>query len=476
MLLLKYLMLAAGFALFGTAAGVIGYDVWVATQLQRLLRRREDSASAAGEANIPTELPGAGALPRPLRVQLAARIFGLGLALVLFSAGIVVIPDGFAGVRISQISGVLPRTLYPGVHLVIPLVQRIETYDVREDLYQTSAVASILHKNGELLTVQAREGLTLGVGVSVRYRLDPEKLAYVHDNVPVPIQREVVEPVVSSILRDVAANYVVRDIFSTRRDEFHQRAAAAITQRLAADGIVVKEVMLRDIQLPPEYAKGLEGLLLKEQESEQMGFETDMKQKQVKIAELEGEAQKTRDIKQAEAAAQVRVLQAKAESDAMQYTLPLKQKQIEQTRLESAARKEATIQNAEAAAQSKVIDSKAELERRNLLTQADANHIRVTAAADSERMNLEAAALKSNPMLIQKIIAERLSDKLQIIMVPDRRQEFLRGRCAALGVFGYPDARSASRPAEKLTRPGSATRISRSRKRVPPANSLASGS
>jgi hypothetical protein len=33
-------------------------------------------------------------------------------------------------------------------------------------------------------------------------------------------------------------------------------------------------------------------------------------------------------------------------------------------------------------------------------------------------MKFEASVLKSNPMLIQKIIAERLSDKLQIMMVP----------------------------------------------------------
>jgi hypothetical protein len=33
-------------------------------------------------------------------------------------------------------------------------------------------------------------------------------------------------------------------------------------------------------------------------------------------------------------------------------------------------------------------------------------------------MKFEAAVLKQNPMLIQKIIAERLSDKLQIMMVP----------------------------------------------------------
>jgi hypothetical protein len=138
----------------------------------------------------------------------------------------------------------------------------------------------------------------------------------------------------------------------------------------------------------------------------------------VKIAELEADAQKAREVKQAEAQAQVRVLQAKAESDAMQYTLPLKQKQIEQTKLEAQARKEATLQNAEAAAQAKIIDSKAEVERQHNLSEAEANRIRVTAAADAERMKFEAAVLKSNPMLIQKIIAERLSDKLQIMMVP----------------------------------------------------------
>jgi regulator of protease activity HflC (stomatin/prohibitin superfamily) len=102
----------------------------------------------------------------------------------------------------------------------------------------------------------------------------------------------------------------------------------------------------------------------------------------------------------------------------MQHTLPLKQKQIEQSRLEAEARKEATLKNAEAAAQAKVIDSKAEAERRQVLAEAEAGRIRVVAAADAERMRLEAAVLKQNPLLIQKIIAERLSDKVQIMMVP----------------------------------------------------------
>jgi regulator of protease activity HflC (stomatin/prohibitin superfamily) len=202
----------------------------------------------------------------------------------------------------------------------------------------------------------------------------------------------------------------------------------------------VKEVMLRDIQLPPEYAKGLEALLLKEQENDRMGVETELKTKQVRIAELEAEAAKVQQVKQAEGAARVRVLQAKSEADAMQYTLPLKEKQIQQSRLEAQARKEATIQNAEAEAQAKeidskaegerrklladaeaqakVVDSKAEAQRRTLLADAEANRIRVTAVADAERLHGEAAILKDNPLLINKIVAERLSDKLQIMMVP----------------------------------------------------------
>jgi regulator of protease activity HflC (stomatin/prohibitin superfamily) len=83
------------------------------------------------------------------------------------------------------------------------------------------------------------------------------------------------------------------------------------------------------------------------------------------------------------------------------------------------ARKAATVKNAEALAEAKVIDSKAELTKRNLMSQSDEYHIRRVANADAERMKLEASVLKENPLLIQKIIAERLSDKVQIMMVPN---------------------------------------------------------
>ena len=57
-------------------------------------------------------------------------------------------------------------------------------------------------------------------------------------------------------------------------------------------------------------------------------------------------------------------------------------------------------------------------ERQRLLASAAADRIRVVAAADKERLRGEAEALKSNPLLINKIVAEKLSDKIQVLMVP----------------------------------------------------------
>jgi regulator of protease activity HflC (stomatin/prohibitin superfamily) len=409
MLALKYLLMIVGTLLFGSASGLMVYDIFLSTQLRRLLRR--DSQDAASSLEL-TPRPF-----RPVRWRLALQLIAASLVAVLAAQSIALIPDGAAGVRVSQIWGVRPGTLYPGVHLLMPFIDSIAIYDTREQVYTTLAEETVKAK-GEVLTVQAREGLNIGLAVSVRYRLDPRRLDSIHANLPRPVGEEVVAPVVATIYRQLAPTYVTREIFATKREELRTSAAKAITERLAGDGIVVREVLLRDLRLPNEYAKGLEGLLLKEQENERLGTEQEIKQKQVKIAELEAEAQKSRDVKQAEAQAQVRVLQAKAESDSMQYTLPLKQKQIEQSKLEATARKEATLQNAEAAAQAKIIDSKAEVERQRNLSDAEANRIRVTAAADAERMKFEASVLKQNPMLIQKIIAERLSDKLQIMMVP----------------------------------------------------------
>ncbi len=456
MLALRYLLITCGVGMMIAAVCILTYDLYRELLYRRLVATPGGAVSAA-----PVVVR--------WRTSLALVMLAWGPLLVAFS--IVVVPSGMAGVRISEVSGTVPGTLYPGAHMVMPL-EDVALFDTRDQIFTTGdsevpkPSAAGLPTKPQLLDVQAKEGLTLGLAITVRYRLDAKRLDYIQGNLPRPVEKEIVPPTVASVWREIVPNYTVRDVFSAKREEVRQRASALITQKLAADGIVVKEVMLRDIQLPAEYANGLETLLLKEQENDRMSVETELKTKQVRIAELEAEAAKVQQVKHAEGEAQVRVLQAKSESDAMQYTLPLKEKQIQQSRLEAQARKEATIQNAEAEAQAKeidskaegerrklladaeaqakVMDSKAEGERRRLLADAEAARIRVTAVADAERLHGEAAILKDNPLLINKIVAERLSDKLQIMMVPADGKFFF-----ANDVLRGMDLASQSRPAGK---------------------------
>jgi regulator of protease activity HflC (stomatin/prohibitin superfamily) len=418
MLAIKYLLMVAGLLTLAAGAAITIYDLW------RVLKTSGFFGRGAEDDIVPQSVPE----PEPVRWRASVALGLVALLPLLIAASIVVVPSGMGGVSISDARGTLPGTLYSGVHFIAPLGEHVQTFDLRDKVYSSVMPGEEKHtalskKEGApeeetAMSVQSKEGLSIGLAIAVRYRLDPRRLDYVQSHLPQPVDKELVAPVVDSAWRELAPNYTVREIFSSKREEVRKLAAEQITKKLGQDGILVNEVMLRDIQLPPEYAKGLEDLLEKEQKDDQMTVETEMQQKQVTIAGLEAEAEKVQKVKQAEADAQSKVVEAKGETDAMQYTLPLKEKQIEQSRLEAEARKESTIKNAEAMGEAKVIDSKAELQRRNMLADAEANRIKVVAVADAEREREEAAVLKQEPLLINKIIAEKLSDKIQVMMVP----------------------------------------------------------
>ena len=242
MLLLKYLLLSAGIAMFVIAAGILSYDAYL---LIADRRKRLNFDPAAG-----TPPPG---LPPAVRWRIPVALVMLAWAPLLISAGIVIVPSGMAGVRVSQTKGTLAGTLYPGVHFVVPLVERVELFNTRDQLFTTGISEDSLAKGaakGEPLHVQAKEGLTLGLAITVRYQIDPKRLDYIEANLPQPLEKEIVPPVVATAWRELVPGYTVREVFSAKREEVRQRSAEIIRKRLAADGIVVKEVMLRDIELP----------------------------------------------------------------------------------------------------------------------------------------------------------------------------------------------------------------------------------
>src|SRR6266404_5173038 len=191
MLALKYLLVILGIGLFGSSGALVVYDVYLSSQLRRLLGRRRDKTTgdAAGELAGAALSEGArddsnaevGRPLRPIRWGLAQRLAAAGVLPLLLAYSIAVVPDGFAGVRVSQIWGARPGTLYPGVHFVTPFFDSVALYDTREQVYSTLAWENLKQK-GDVLTVQAREGLNIGLAVSVRYRLDPHRLNTIHAN------------------------------------------------------------------------------------------------------------------------------------------------------------------------------------------------------------------------------------------------------------------------------------------------------
>src|SRR6202161_752774 len=436
MLFLRFFLFVISSVFVVAAALLVAYDIFLIFQVGRWLKAKEPPndkvvGQPTGELSdsIPPTPADTGPTPvnAPLRIErsmrairwaAAAKLAVVAALCALAASSILVVPDGNAAVRISQLSGVRPGTLYAGTHLITPLIQRVQLYDVRDKVFSTSAAEGTREKL-EVLNVETREGLEVGLAVTVRYRIDPRRLDYVQANLPQPIDQEIVAPVVTSVFREVAPNYVVRDIFAIKREEFRQRATQIITARLGSDAIEVKEVLVRKIQLPEEYAQGLQGLLLKEQEDDRVTVDQSIEQKKVKIAESQAEAQKVRQIKHAEGDAQTRVLMAKAESDSMQYTLPLKQKQIEQSKLEAEARKQTTILDADAAAQArlktaeaeaqaKVIDTKAEQQRRVFLAAAQNEETVKGAEAAAQAKVIDGKAEKERQALLADADANQI--------------------------------------------------------------------
>jgi SPFH domain / Band 7 family len=133
MLMLKYLLLTAGIAMFVVAAGILTYDAYLLIAYQRRRLNLDPGAGAPGPAPA-------------IRWRTTVAFVMLAWAPLLISAGIVIVPSGMAGVRVSQTKGTLAGTLYPGVHFVMPLIERVELFNTRDQLFTTGISEDSLAK------------------------------------------------------------------------------------------------------------------------------------------------------------------------------------------------------------------------------------------------------------------------------------------------------------------------------------------
>jgi len=343
------------------------------------------------------------------------------------------INPGEVGVRLNRITGHVSQ-VREGWVLSLPLVHELRRFPLRDQIYRPERSS---RADGDA-PFQTVEGLSIGVDVAVRYALDPSRVITVAEELPSDVGRELVEPVVDGVLHRTFAKHTVREIFSTQRAEIQKAIEDELKPQLAPDGILVRTVFLGNVDLPADYREGLTALLAEELSAEKMRYTLELKDKQVKEAALVADAEKIKREKAAEAAGQEEIIAAKARAEAMKHVLPFKEKEIEQKRLEAEASKVTRLKQAEAEAESRRIEASGEADSRRKLADAEAYRIESTGKASAEQMAREAALISKNPLMIQKTLADKLSDKIQVIIAPPNSGGFFAG-----GLIGQKQAPAA---------------------------------
>jgi regulator of protease activity HflC (stomatin/prohibitin superfamily) len=316
---------------------------------------------------------------------------------------------GNVGIRINQLTG-STTTVRDGAVFMFPGVHALRQVSLLDQVYRPG--------RSDKAPFQSVEGLALGVDLSVRYALDPGRVAGMAQSLPPDINGAIVEPAVQGVIYKVFTRYTVREIFSSKRGEIQQAIETELKPKLAADGITLRGITIGKITLPEEYQAGMEKLLAEELETEKMRYTLELKEKQVKQTALEADADKIRREKAAEAAGNEQIIAARAQEQAMAHVLPFKQKQIEQRKLEAEAEKTARIKTSEGNAEARVIEATGEANSRRKLADAEAYRQETIGKVAAEQMAREGELITRNPLLIQKTMADKLSDKVSVIIAP----------------------------------------------------------
>lgn len=323
------------------------------------------------------------------------------------------VPDGQVLLRTQRLSGDV-EVFHDGSVWVWPGLHRVRALPLRDQLYQPAGSAQA---QGQA-AYQSVEGLSVGLDLQVRWALDPKQLRKLGPALPMNLSDDLVQPAVQGVVYKTMAKYTVREIFSSKRAEIQTLIEQELGPKLAADGLLLRSVQIGKVDLPTDYRRGLEALLSEGLASEKMRYTLELKEKQVRETELTAEAERVRREKTAEAAAREQIIAAKAQEEAMRHVLPFKQKQIEQRQLEAEAEKVARIRGAEGNAQARRIETQGEADARQKLADAEAYRLNKVGLANAEQMAREGALVSRHPLLIQKTLADKLSDKVQVIIAP----------------------------------------------------------
>lgn len=246
-------------------------------------------------------------------------IVAIGLTAV--SAGLVFVEPQERGVVISalQPGGYRPAALEPGLRWIIPFLENVIYYPVSKQTYTMSATATEGQLSGDD-SVKARtsDGQEIFIDASIIYSIDPAQVTTVHIEWQNRYTDELIRPQSRGIIRDVAAQYQVEEIYSTKRQEFQEKITTNIREALNANGIQLDSFLLRNVTFTPDYAAAIEQKQIAEQEVQRAAFV--VQQREQEAAQLRAQAQGLADsqVIQAQGEADSNLIKAKAQAQALE--------------------------------------------------------------------------------------------------------------------------------------------------------------
>ncbi len=205
--------------------------------------------------------------------------FLIAVAAVSFSGcAFTVIEDGETGVK-ADFGTIHNEGVGTGWHWFCPFFTWIESWNVKtQELKETANVPS-------------SEGLISTLDISVLYYIPKEKAVYVRKNIGADYRTTVLEPYVREAIRNVASGYEVKALFSEQgRKEIGQKMMEFLKSKLDERGIIIQDILLRDVRLPDVFSASIQQKLKTEQESLQKEFELTKAKKdaEIEVARAEG--------------------------------------------------------------------------------------------------------------------------------------------------------------------------------------------
>jgi len=204
-----------------------------------------------------------------------ARPFKVGaviaIAIGLMSSMFKQIDAGKVGVQ-SLYGNVQPDILESGLHVINPLLD-ITDFDIQTQNYTMSAIHGEGAQEGDdAIRVLSNDGLEVVIDLTVLYRVSPSESPKIYKQIGVDYIDKIVRPVTRTRIRDNAVYYDAVALYSTKRNEFQQRIYKSIEDDFKKRGLVLEQLLIRNINLPASVKLSIESKINAEQDAQKMTF------------------------------------------------------------------------------------------------------------------------------------------------------------------------------------------------------------